>query len=82
MNAILVWKLLENFAVDVAVEWLVLLLLIWKVPGSGLGPETGFLTEGFRGFSDRRQILRQHVKSSFYSLSNSVFIAFDSDLIY
>jgi hypothetical protein len=27
---------------SVAVEWLALLLCIWEVPGSNLGPETGY----------------------------------------
>jgi hypothetical protein len=36
------------------VEWLTDLLRIWKVPGSNLGPTTGY-PDYFRGFPQSRQ---------------------------
>jgi hypothetical protein len=39
------------FVPNVVVEWLTLLLRIWEVLGSNLGPETGYPDLGFSWFS-------------------------------
>jgi hypothetical protein len=41
---------------NVMVKWLTLLLRIWEVPGSSLGPETGYPDESFCGFPQSLQV--------------------------
>jgi hypothetical protein len=38
-----------TWELNVVVKWLILLFRIQEVPGSNLGPKTGYLT-GFRGY--------------------------------
>jgi hypothetical protein len=65
-------------ATSFAVEWLALLLRIREVPGSNLGPKTGYLYCGFSWFSSVPPgkcwdiTLKQAMADSFHILSNSL----------